>query len=81
MMMATAWLAPVARIAVMAIGEEMALWLAVALALGFAVWPALVAMRLRRRYRRDWISCATRLPVRCPPLSRPCRCRRASDSG
>ena len=75
LMMATAWLAPVARIAVMAIDEEMALWLAVALALGFGVWPALVAKRLRRRYRarldqlRDPIAGA--LPAAESPLPLP----------
>ena len=49
--MGTAVLAAIGRIAVAAIDEEIALWLAGVLVVVLTAWPVVVTIRLRRRYR------------------------------
>jgi hypothetical protein len=51
LVMVTMWLAAVGRLALLAIQEEIALWLAVVLALVFAALPALLVIREQRRFR------------------------------
>jgi hypothetical protein len=49
--MATSTLAGIARIAIAAIQEQIAAWLAVAMIVGLAAWLVVATLRVRRRYR------------------------------